>query len=221
MDYLISFLEGIITFISPCLLPMLPLYLFYFAGEEEANTRRTFWHASGFVLGFTLLFTLMGAFAGSIGSLLRSHQTAVNLICGTLIVLFGLNYTGLLRIPFLNRTHQWNIGIRKFGFFSSLLFGMIFALGWTPCAGAFLGSALLLAAQKGSMLRGILMLLCYSIGLGFPFLLSALLIDQLKQTISFIKKHYRALQLICGIFLIILGILMMAGIMNRVLNLLS
>ena len=210
MDFLISFLEGIITFISPCLLPMLPLYLFYFAGEEQGSTRKTFRHALGFVLGFTLL----GAFAGSLGSLLYTHQTAVNLISGALIVLFGLNYTGLLRIPLLNRTHQWNAEIQKFGFFSSLLFGMIFALGWTPCAGAFLGSALLLAAQKGSMLHGILMLLCYSMGLGIPFLLSAVLIDQLKRTISFI-------QLICGIFLILLGILMMTGVMSRFLYSLS
>lgn len=221
MDFLISFLEGIITFISPCLLPMLPLYLFYFAGEEQGSTRKTFRHALGFVLGFTLLFTLMGAFAGSLGSLLHTHQTAVNLICGALIVLFGLNYTGLLRIPLLNRTHQWNAEIQKFGFFSSLLFGMIFALGWTPCAGAFLGSALLLAAQKGSMLHGILMLLCYSMGLGIPFLLSAVLIDQLKRTISFIKKHYSIIQLICGIFLILLGILMMTGVMSRFLYSLS
>lgn len=221
MDFLISFLEGIITFISPCLLPMLPLYLFYFAGEEQGSTRKTFRHALGFVLGFTLLFTLMGAFAGSLGSLLYTHQTAVNLISGALIVLFGLNYTGLLRIPLLNRTHQWNAEIQKFGFFSSLLFGMIFALGWTPCAGAFLGSALLLAAQKGSMLHGILMLLCYSMGLGIPFLLSAVLIDQLKRTISFIKKHYSIIQLICGIFLILLGILMMTGVMSRFLYSLS
>lgn len=221
MDFLISFLEGIITFISPCLLPMLPLYLFYFAGEEQGSTRKTFRHALGFVLGFTLLFTLMGAFAGSLGSLLHAHQTAVNLICGALIILFGLNYTGLLRIPLLNRTHQWNAEIQKFGFFSSLLFGMIFALGWTPCAGAFLGSALLLAAQKGSMLHGILMLLCYSMGLGIPFLLSAVLIDQLKRTISFIKKHYSIIQLICGIFLILLGILMMTGVMSRFLYSLS
>jgi cytochrome c-type biogenesis protein len=221
MDFLISFLEGIITFISPCLLPMLPLYLFYFAGEEQGSTRKTFRHALGFVLGFTLLFTLMGAFAGSLGSLLHTHQTAVNLISGALIVLFGLNYTGLLRIPLLNRTHQWNAEIQKFGFFSSLLFGMIFALGWTPCAGAFLGSALLLAAQKGSMLHGILMLLCYSMGLGIPFLLSAVLIDQLKRTISFIKKHYSIIQLICGIFLILLGILMMTGVMSRFLYSLS
>lgn len=221
MDFLISFLEGIITFISPCLLPMLPLYLFYFAGEEQGSTRKTFRHALGFVLGFTLLFTLMGAFAGSLGSLLHTHQTAVNLISGALIVLFGLNYTGLLRIPLLNRTHQWNAEIQKFGFFSSLLFGMIFALGWTPCAGAFLGSALLLAAQKGSMLHGILMLLCYSMGLGLPFLLSAVLIDQLKRTISFIKKHYSTIQLICGIFLILLGILMMTGVMSRFLYSLS
>ena len=221
MDFLISFLEGIITFISPCLLPMLPLYLFYFAGEEQGSTRKTFRHALGFVLGFTLLFTLMGAFAGSLGSLLHTHQTAVNLISGALIVLFGLNYTGLLRIPLLNRTHQWNAEIQKFGFFSSLLFGMIFALGWPPCAGAFLGSALLLAAQKGSMLHGILMLLCYSMGLGIPFLLSAVLIDQLKRTISFIKKHYSIIQLICGIFLILLGILMMTGVMSRFLYSLS
>ena len=218
MDYFISFLEGIITFISPCLLPMLPLYLVYFAGNQKNNSKKTLLNALGFVLGFSLLFTLMGAFAGTLGSLLRTHQTAVNLISGAIVVLFGINYIGFLHIPLLNKTHQWNTTIEQFGFFSSLLFGMIFSVGWTPCAGAFLGSALLLAAQQGSAFKGIFMLICYSLGLGIPFLLSAVLIDQLKETINLIKNHYRSIQIFCGILLIILGILMMTGMMGRFLS---
>lgn len=226
MEYLVSFFEGIITFISPCLLPMLPIYLVYFAGDSEGGLdaekrRRTVVNALAFVLGFTILFVLMGAFAGSLGALLKSHQTAVNLISGAIVILFGLNFTGLIRIGFLNSTHKAQSDVKPLGFFSTLLFGMIFAVGWTPCVGAFLGSALLLASQQGTALKGILLLLVYSLGLGIPFLLSALLVDRLKGAFDFIKRHYRTVNLICGILLIAVGVLMMTGKMNALLGALS
>ena len=220
MQYAIAFLEGIITFISPCLLPMLPIYATYFAGGGERSTRKILGNACGFVLGFTLVFTAMGALAGTLGSFLATYQTALNIVCGLIVIVFGLNYLGILRLG-LFRGSERSMEGRDLGFFSALLFGVVFSLGWTPCVGAFLGSALMLASQQGHMLEGILMLLAYSLGLGIPFLISAVLIDQLKGAFNWIKSHYRVINTVCGCLLVLIGILMATGLLGRFLAMLS
>ena len=220
MQYLISFLEGIITFISPCLLPMLPIYLTYFAGGGERTTGKTLKNASGFVLGFTVIFVAMGALAGTLGSFLTRYQTWVNLIGGGIVVRFGLNYMGLLKLN-LFRGGGRSVKTGEMGFFSAVLFGMVFSVGWTPCVGAFLGSALMLASQQGHALEGMAMLLCYSLGLGIPFLLSAVLIDKLRGTFNWIKAHYDLVNKICGAALVLVGVLMATGTLGRLLAILS
>ena len=220
MQYLIAFLEGIITFISPCLLPMLPIYLSYFAGGGEQNTRRTLTAAAGFVTGFTALFVAMGALAGTLGSFVARHQTVVNLVCGLIVIFFGLNFLGVIKVT-LFRGSRHAVQTGNMNFFSALVFGMVFSVGWTPCVGAFLGSALALASQQGHVVGGMLMLLAYSLGLGVPFLLSALLIDRLKTAFDWIKRHYDIINKVCGGFLILVGLLMATGLMGRLLNLLS
>lgn len=220
MQYIISFLEGIITFISPCLLPMLPIYLSYFAGGKERTLKRTLICASGFVLGFTAVFTAMGALAGTVGSFLRQYQTVVNIVSGLIVILFGLNFLGVFRWN-LFRGNQKQVDTSDLRFWSSALFGMVFSIGWTPCVGAFLGSALMLASQQGSVFTGTLMLLCYSAGLGIPFLLSAVLIDRLKSTFDWIKRHYGLINRLCGGLLILVGLLMMTGLLGRMLTFLS
>ena len=146
MPYLVTFLEGLITFISPCLLPMLPIYLSYFAGgQREASQGRVLKNALGFVLGFTLLFIAMGAFAGSIGALLARHQQAVNLVSGLVVIFFGLNFLGVFRLSLFRGAKGFSVR-HDMGFFSAVVFGAVFAVGWTPCVGAFLGSALMLAS---------------------------------------------------------------------------
>ena len=215
MQYLISFFEGILTFISPCLLPMLPVYLSYFAGGE-ANGKKTFTNALGFILGFTLLFTAMGALAGTVGSFLSRYQTLVNLLCGLVVVFFGLNFMGIIKLNLFKGSARMQTG--NLGFVSSVLFGIVFSVGWTPCVGAFLGSALMLASQQGHIVEGTLMLLAYSLGLGIPFLLSAVLIDQLKGAFQFIKRNYTIINRICGGLLILIGILMATGVLNDVLQ---
>ena len=187
MQYFISFLEGIITFISPCLLPMLPIYISYFAGGGNRTTGKTLTNALGFVLGFSSVFMAMGALAGTLGGLLRQYQTPVNIVSGVIVIIFGL----------------------------------IFSLGWTPCVGAFLGSALMLASQQAHALEGMLMLLCYSLGLGIPFVISAVLIDQLKSAFNWVKSHYDLINKISGSLLIVIGILMATGLLGRLLTLLS
>ena len=219
MQYVISFLEGIITFISPCLLPMLPIYISYFAGGGIRSSSRTLTNALGFVAGFTLMFTLMGALAGTVGSFLKAYQTPVNIISGLIVIFFGLHFLGVFQLRLFTGSRS---GAKKdMGFFSALLFGFVFSVGWTPCVGAFLGSALMQASQQGSTLTGMLMLLCYSLGLGIPFLVSAILIDKLKTAFDWIKKHYGIINTVSGILLILIGILMAVGAMGKLLNFLS
>ena len=220
MQYLVSFVEGIITFISPCLLPMLPVYLSYFAGGGERSTKKTLLGASGFVLGFTAVFTAMGALAGTLGSFLKQYEAVVNVILGLIVIVFGLNYIGVFRLKLFKGTKSTKVKT-EMGFFSAILFGVVFSVGWTPCVGAFLGSALAMASGEGNMVKGIVMLLLYSLGLGVPFLLSAVLIDKLKGAFFFIKKNYRVINTVCGIFLVVIGVLMMTGLMNRFLTILS
>ena len=220
MQYVISFLEGIVTFISPCLLPMLPIYISYFAGGGERSTAKTLRCASGFVLGFTAVFVAMGALAGTVGSFLIRYQTIVNIVFGGIVVLFGLNYLGVLKLN-LFKGMQGEVKTADMNFWSALVFGMVFSVGWTPCVGVFLGSALMLASQQGSALTGTLMLLCYSLGLGVPFLLSAVLIDQLKGAFIFIKRNYAVVNKVCGGLLILVGVLMATGMLTKVLNALN
>ena len=220
MQYLISFLEGVITFISPCLLPMLPVYVSYFAGGRERSGGKTLKAALGFVAGFSLTFIALGTLAGTVGGFLRSHQTAVNIVSGLIVIFFGLNFLGILRLNlFRGSSHRVETG--NMGFFSALVFGLVFSVGWTPCVGAFLGSALMLASQQGQALTGMLMLLAYSLGLGIPFVISALLIDYLKSAFDWIKRNYRVINAVCGWLLVLMGLLMATGLMGRFLALMS
>lgn len=220
LQYVIAFLEGIITFISPCLLPMLPIYISYFAGGGERSTGKTVKAALGFVTGFTVVFLILGALAGTVGSLLREYQTAVNLVTGLIVIFFGLNFLGVFRLN-LFRGSQWTVDTSNLGFFSAILFGMVFSVGWTPCVGAFLGSALMLASQQAHLVEGVVMLLSYSLGLGIPFLLSAVLIDYMKTAFDWIKRNYKVINALSGGLLVLVGILMATGTLGRFLSLIS
>ena len=220
MQYVISFLEGIITFLSPCLLPMLPIYISYFAGGGERSNKKTLKTALGFVLGFTIVFVAMGALAGTLGSFLTKYQTAVNIVSGLIVIVFGLQYMGLFHLNIFKGVGA-AMEKEELGFFSALIFGMVFSIGWTPCVGVFLGSALMLASQQGHAVEGMLMLLSYSLGLGVPFLFSAVLIDRLKGAFNWVKSHYRQVNLVCGGLLVLVGIFMATGMLGRFLSALS
>ena len=185
MEYLVSFLEGVITFVSPCLLPMIPIYVTSFAAGEEESSR-----------------------------------TALNVVCGAVVVLFGLYFLGFIKLN-LFRGPKVSMQGKRLGFPSALLFGIVFSIGWTPCVGAFLGSALLLASQQGSAVVGVAMLLCYSAGLGVPFVASALLIDRLKGAFDAIKRHYELITKVCGWLLVAIGVLMATGLLGNLLAFLS
>ena len=220
MQYFVAFLEGIITFISPCLLPMLPIYVSYFAGQGDKDRKRIFICSLGFVLGFTAVFVTLGAFAAFLGSLMLRYRTALNVITGSVVIFFGLSFLGVFKLKMFK---GGTLGVRteNMGFFSAILFGIVFSIAWTPCVGAFLGSALMLASQQGHVLEGVIMLSLYSLGLGIPFVISAILIDNLKTAFNFIKRHYREINVISGIMLIIVGIMMATGTFGRLLSILS
>ena len=220
MQYFITFLEGIISFISPCMLPLLPLYISYFTAESdgEANKKKVFLRALAFVVGFSAVFCVLGLFAGTVGTFLRKYQTILNIICGIIVVIFGLSYLEIIPIPFfkgMTRSHKATSVL------SAFLFGVIYSVSLSPCIGAFLGSALMLASTSGSVAKGVTLLLAYSLGMGIPFLISALLLDKLKNTFKVIKKHYKIINTVCGIFLIVIGIVMATGLFDKLLGLIS
>lgn len=276
MDYLLTFLEGLASFISPCMLPMIPLYLSYFAGEDETDeqepktpsavdkteslaktTLQTVTGETGtsgnekksegtkkpvvsertdankkasnkkhlvtvrslfFVIGFTLMFVMFGGLAGLISGYINKYKTVINIVAGAIVIVFGLSYIGLFGLPFFK-------GLKKSykvdGAWSAFLFGIVFAVGVGPCTGAFLGSALALASTSGTVAKGLLLLLFYSMGIGIPFIITAVLTDKTKRLFGFIKRHFRAVKIVSGSLLVVMGVLMAAGIMDKLGALLS
>jgi cytochrome c-type biogenesis protein len=217
MQFVLLFLEGVITFVSPCLLPLLPVYLLYFSGggKDESNGLKTLVNACGFVIGFTIIFVALGAFAGTIGGFLVNYSRWINIISGLVVISFGLNYLGVINLRFFQipKNFRFNLGKAKPSSFpSAIIFGIVFSIAWTPCVSAFLGAALLRAAGQGSAPEGMAMLFVYSLGLGLPFIISAVLIDKLKNAFSFIKNNYRVVNILSGSLLVLVGILMMAGL---------
>ena len=212
MIYFITFLEGIISFISPCMLPMIPIYLSYFAGDI-GKKNNTLTNSIAFVIGFTLIFCILGIFAGTIGAILNKYQNIVNIVCGIIVILFGLSYLDFIKIKlFIGINEKKKIN----GIFSAFLFGIIYSVNLTPCIGAFLGSALMMASVSGTVIKGVLLLLLYSLGLGIPIVISAILFKKLNSVFSLVKKNYKIINSISGVFLIIIGILMIFGKMNNI-----
>lgn len=200
MNILLTFIEGLISFVSPCMLPMLPVYVAYFSADE-AGRSKTFARAVSFTIGFTVVFVALGVFAGSLGAALAAHRAAVNGVCGLAVVLFGLGYLGLFRLPFSGLKG----GRNPTSVFSAFVFGLVYSVSLTPCVGAFLGAALMQAASEGGAIRGALLLLAYSLGLGVPFVVSALMLGKLGTAFAFIKKRYNIINPICGGVLIVFG----------------
>ena len=208
MDYILTFLEGVASFISPCLLPMVPIYISYFIGEDDNNNKKAILNSVGFVLGFTTVFLILSIFASQLGAILSTNIRYIKIFFGIVIILFGLNYMGLLNIKFLNKSKVKNMDTKNFNFLKAMLFGILFSVSWTPCIGTFLSSALLLIAREQDMSKGVILMLLYSIGLGIPFIISAVLIENLKNVFDFIKKHYDVIKKVSGVILIGAGIYM-------------
>lgn len=209
MDFVFTFLEGVASFISPCLLPMLPIYISYFIGENEQKTSKAVKNSIGFVLGFTIVFIILSVFASTLGGLVSQNMKYIKIAFGVVIILFGLNYMDIISFKFLNKSKGIKTNGKNLNFFKSMFFGMVFSISWTPCVGAFLSSALLLIAKNQDIIKGILLMIAYSIGLGIPFIISAVLIEKLQEMFKFIKKHYNIIKKISGIVLIAMGLYIM------------
>lgn len=213
MEYLIVLIEGIIAFISPCILPMLPIYISYFAGEEKSK-KKTFLNSIFFVIGFSIVFVALGVFIGYISMYISAYRKYINVILGIIVILFGINFLDIIKLPFINKTVNIKFKKEKINYLSSMIFGMIFAICWTPCVGTFLSSALMYAASFNSIFKGIIMLTLFCIGLGIPFVISSILLYNLKEAFNFIKTHYNIINKVSGALLVIIGILIITGVLN-------
>lgn len=213
MNIIQTALEGLISFVSPCMLPLLPVYVAYFsagdagAAQPSAGKSVLFARAFAFMAGFTAVFVSLGVFAGSLGAALAAHRTAVNVVCGAIVVVFGLGYLGLFRLPFSGMKS----GRKPTGVVSAFVFGLIYSVSLTPCVGAFLGAALMQAAAEGGAAKGAVLLLAYSLGLGVPFVLSAVLLNRFRTAFGFIKSRYNVINPISGALLVLFGVWMVAA----------
>ena len=214
MEYLITFIEGLASFVSPCVLPVILIYISYFA-KESKSSKNTILNALGFVSGFSIIFILLGVFAGTFGKFIHEYVDYFNILFGIFLIIIGLNYMGVIFIKLFNKTKGMMQKEKRLTFITSVLFGAIFSLTWTPCVGAFLSSALILASTTGSILKGAILLLLYSLGLAIPFIITAIFLDKMKKTFDFIKKHYNIINKVSGSILILFGLYkLVMGIMG-------
>ena len=219
-----SLFMGLISFASPCILPLIPSYVSYITGisydelvdreSRSKNLNRTLLHSLAFVLGFTVIFVLLGATASLAGNVLSQHLDAIRIVGGVLVIIMGVFVMDVVNIPFLQREARLQFKNRPAGYVGTLLVGMIFGAGWTPCTGPFLGSVLALAMETATLGRGMALLTLYSLGLGIPFILSALAISAFLSSFNKLKRHFRAVKITSGVVLIIMGILLITDKMT-------
>lgn len=219
-----AFLGGIFSFISPCVLPLIPIYISYISGisleelMERGKTLPVLLNSLFFVLGFTVVFVFYGASATFIGNLISEYKFILSKIGGIIIIIFGIHLTGLFRLKFLDYERKLNLKSEKTSYISSFIMGFAFSFGWTPCIGPILASIIVLAASKETLFKGMILLFTYSLGLGIPFILSGIFINYFFKAFSKIKRHFRKIEIIAGILLIILGIFVFFDIIQILSN---
>lgn len=214
-----AFGAGFLSFISPCVLPLIPGYISYVSGMSLEEMRSADTHARRrlivttllFILGFSIIFMAMGASASAIGALLGQHLRLVQKIAGGIIIVLGLHLLGIFRIGFLNRDTRVQTSRKPATALGALVVGMAFGFGWTPCIGPILSGILTIAGSKSTIGEGVLLLAVYSAGLGVPFFLTSLAIDRFFVASSKVRRYYRMIEIISGLLLILLGLLMITG----------
>ncbi|MCR5186027.1 MAG: cytochrome c biogenesis CcdA family protein [Clostridia bacterium] len=205
MEYILVFLEGIASFISPCVLPLVPIYISYFAGQNPKKNK-AITNSIAFVIGYSFVFTILAVLANRFGMALVGFTRYIKIIFGSVIILLGLNYMDVLKIKIFDNFKRFQMNAKNLNFLRALLFGTLFSISITPCVGTFLTSALILIATKTELFKGIVLIILYCLGLGIPFIISAILIDKLKNIFGFIKKNYKIIKLMSGLILIIMGV---------------
>jgi cytochrome c-type biogenesis protein len=227
VNIVLAFAAGLLSFLSPCILPLIPAYISYLTGtsiEELHNPKmklRIIYKSLGFVLGFSIVFIIMGASATSLGRLLLKYQKAFRIFSGIVIILFGLHTTGLIKIKALYREKRFfNLG-KADKSFSSIIMGITFAAGWTPCAGPILGSILLLSSNQDTLSQGTFLLAIYSLGLALPFIFTAYSIGYFSKLLTKFRKNLSYISIISGLLMIIMGILIATNKLGKIANYLN
>src|SRR5215471_16185464 len=217
----VAFVAGLVSFFSPCVLPLVPIYMAQLVGQsvyqstggKRSARLNTFLHSVMFVFGFTLAFVALGATASTLGSFLRAHQFVLREIGGIVLVIFGLHLTGIFKLPFLYLQKRFEFHPARPSYSASLLIGVIFALGWTPCVGLILGAILGLAASARTLTEGVLLLLAYSLGLGIPFLLLGLGLDRVSRVLKWLKPHLGKIEIGTGVLMIVAGVMIFFNVL--------
>ena len=212
---LVALAAGVISFLSPCVLPIVPPYLAYMGGismsEARTGNRRVLLAALFFVLGLSTVFLFLGFTASWIGRVFITNQDVLAKVAGAVIVVFGLHFLGVIRIPFLNREARLDAGDRGGSAFGAYVLGLAFAFGWTPCIGPILGAILSLVAIEANVARGTSLLAAYAVGLGLPFLLVAAFLDRSQGVMARMKRHMVTIEKLMGLLLVIVGVAMFTG----------
>jgi cytochrome c-type biogenesis protein len=218
LSSVVVFFEGLASFLSPCVLPLIPIYITYLTGQSIDNItqdgkakRALIWNGLAFVIGFSIIFILLGATATSLGRFLLQNSRLFSRIGGIIVIFFGLFQMDIIPIRWLNYEKRLNTGNIAPSFIGSLLMGMGFSFGWTPCIGPILSSVLIMAGNASTLWQGVLLLAVYSLGLGLPFMLIAIFFEYLLGYLQGIYKYMKAIKIISGILLIIIGLLMISG----------
>lgn len=225
VTYIGAFIAGLLSFLSPCVLPLIPSYITYITGLSFADLQaehpthiirqKTILHSLFFIAGFTVVFVLLGASATYIGSVMQEYATVIRKIGGVLLVILGIHVTGILPLRFLLGEKRVSIKHKPAGYIGSFLIGIAFAAGWTPCIGPILAAILAVAATEESVYHGIVLLLLYSLGLGVPFFLSALAMHRFLAVFNRFKKYIHLFEIITGIFLMVIGVLIYTNWLSR------
>ncbi len=225
VTYIGAFIAGLLSFLSPCVLPLIPSYITYITGISFADLQaehpthiirqKSILHSLSFILGFTAVFVLLGASATYLGSFLHENATIIRKIGGVLLVMLGVHVTGILHLNFLLGEKRVSIKHKPAGYVGSFLVGIAFAAGWTPCIGPILAAILAVAATEESVYQGILLLLLYSMGLGVPFFLSAFAMHRFLVVFNRFKKYIHVFEIITGVFLMVIGVLIYTNLLSR------
>ncbi len=223
ISYSLAFFAGILSFVSPCVLPLVPSYVSFITGISfEDLTNRTdrarirfltMTNSLAFILGFSFVFILLGASSSAVGHILFQYQDGIRIVGGIIVIIFGLFIAGFLKLDFLMRERKFHLSGKPAGYIGTFVLGMAFVAGWTPCIGPILGSILLYASAKGSAIYGLKLLSVYSLGLAVPFFLSALALNTFLSYSKWLLRYMRVIMIISGLLLIVFGILLLS---NRV-----
>jgi len=220
ISYFYVVLAGLLSFLSPCVLPIVPGYLCFLAGtsldkiasgEDASKERNVFYFALSFVFGFSTVFILLGASATLLSGLIYEYLDILRVVGGIIIIIFGIHFMQIIQLPFLNRDTRYQIESYRPGIVGSYVIGLSFAFGWTPCIGPILGSVLSIAASSETVTYGIVLLMLYSAGLGIPFLLAAYAINGFMKFLSKIRNYIRVIEIFTGVLLVIFGILILTN----------